>query len=1263
MKNSVKRTPFFFFSILLAFMLIAVGTALAIVPRRAATVSKTQAAAVETVTQAATQMTATSDAAEADLAGTDSPAHMQGHVIVMVEMENAPASVAYAEAYRAALAQADAQRQYALTHPKDKAARAAVSRIEAQGVTISSTAAAAVVSQVKALDAAQQAIVPALTGGSIGGQVIFRTQRVYNGISLNVDASKISEISKLPGVKAVHLMTPKTPVAFQDVDFLGVRSFWTKTVPFGGVHGENVKVADIDSGLDFVHTDFGGNGNYTGVTDTNANGQFPSAKVPGGYDFAGDAYAYPGAPSPDPIPMDCGGHGTGTASLIGGYGVNFGGSTYFGNYDNSTNITGLKISPGMAPGVKLFPLRVFGCGGSTSLVTQAIEYAMDPNGDGNFSDHYDVINMSLGSNESYADDPDSVAASNAANAGVLVCSAAGNAGDTYFIHSSPAAGPGTLSVAASYNDQNGFIYDANVTVNTPPSIAGTKFYGLQSSPKNPIPSGGLTGGVIYANPADGGPAQASGPYSPYNNAAQMSGKICLVDRGGGVGFYQKSIRAQLSGAIGVIIVNQNNPGADPIIPSITPTTGDPAVTIPVMMISKTDGDILKGAAAFDPTTGVPANPTSVTLNNDNGSITHPPNAAGALAGPGSPDTVPSYTSRGPGLPNSALKPDLTAPAEVVGVAAVRTGNQVASFNGTSSATPHVSGLMAMMRQLHPTWTVEELNALAMNTATHDLFTAVPGGSPAPANIGVGRVGAGRVDATKESNANVVAFNSTDRTLVSVSFGDVEVPVDSSVALSKNILVENKGGSSVTYNVTYQPINVLTGASFSFGTTNFTVTAGGTSTIPVNFAATGNQLKHVLAPDVSPSQAVTGGTLGRQYLTEVAGYAVLTPTAGPEPVIRVPLYAAPKPVSSLHATISNLVPTATSGSFSIPISGAGISTGSSFPTDIISLVKALELQYASDRIGDPSAPTDANAIKYVGITSDYANRAAGSGKAATVMVFGIDGFGDAPVPEFNSSDREIYIDTHSGANSPDGNFDYVIFLSSRANGTAHSNVYRPTLVNLNTGSQTSLGFSTNIFSGASLDTNSFNNSITLVPVSAANLALLVGGTGQSIIHYLVVTYDRNGAEVEETPELTYNLGAPGIVESPTTNEPFLDQDAANSAIGVTYNGAAFQSNGSLGVLLLHMHNNSGNRSDTVALRKPTITGFSPTAAKVGAFVTITGSNFGPGTVVQFGGVTATNVNVISPNTISAQVPPGAQSGAIRVSNAAGASVRGGFTVLP
>ena len=51
----------------------------------------------------------------------------------------------------------------------------------------------------------------------------------------------------------------------------------------------------------------------------------------------------------------------------------------------------------------------FGCGGSTNLVLQAIDWATDPNGDDDLSDHLDVINMSLGSSFGLDFDADAVA--------------------------------------------------------------------------------------------------------------------------------------------------------------------------------------------------------------------------------------------------------------------------------------------------------------------------------------------------------------------------------------------------------------------------------------------------------------------------------------------------------------------------------------------------------------------------------------------------------------------------------------------------------------------------------------------------------------------------------------------------------------------------------------------------------------------------------------------------------------------------------------
>ena len=1169
----------------------------------------------------------------------DLPAGLQSSVTVMVEMDAPPAAVAYAQAMKAA--QADAAVR--------GIAPASVAKIGAsKSVQISAAAASQVRNEVVTLDARQQALLPSIANA--GGQVLFRTQRVYNGIAVLVDPRHISELAAMPGVKAIHPMSPKFMTAFNSIDFLGTRSFWNKVFSGGvGIHGEGIKVADIDSGLDYLHANFGGPGTsapYASINDTSSvpNAFFPTAKIPGGFDFVGDAYDAGGSaakqvPHPDPNPLDSNGHGTGTASLIGGFGVNPGGTKYVSNYDSTTPVATLKIAPGIAPQCLLYPLRVFGTSGSTNVTTKAIEWAIDPNGDGNFSDHLDVINMSLGSNFGYPDDDSAVAATNAAAAGIIVCSASGNAGDSFYITSAPAIGGGTLSVAASFNDQAGFVANAQICNGTSGcvqpaggSLSGQKGFGIYSntSTKNP-----LAGNVVYARPADGSAA--------FTNASQVSGNIVLIDRGNNT-FSDKYDKAKAAGAIGVIIANNNRIALgentnDPITQA-TDTTLTP-VDRPDLMISFEDGNYIKSVAGFDATTGVPSTPTRVGMQPDNANVARTNAPA---------DTIPSYSSRGPGYGTNFLKPDITAPAEVVGIAANGVGNatpfqgnEVGLFNGTSSATPHVAGSMALMKQLHPTWTVEELMALAMNTSLHDLETT----TARTTKYGDGRIGSGRLDNDLASKANVVAFNATNPGLISVSFGVVQVPVNSEVHLTKNVTVRNKGGTSVSYNLSYQENGPAVGNSY-YGTTsplNVTVPAGGQITVPIQLNATGNTLEHTKDPSVSFTQ-----TNGRQYLTEKCGYLVLNPSnSSTEPILRVPLYTALKPVSSMHATTNTFTPTADSGSFNVTLDGAGIFTSSAQPVGIISVAKTFELAYASPLANSPNASTDKNRIKYVGIYSDFPTRAANA-KAATRLHFAIDSFGDSPSPDFRGSDREIFFDTDKN-----GTDDFAAYVNN--NGAGQENVYLPNLFNFYTGAASGIGIFVNEAAGNSLDTNCFNNSAVIVTVPAANLGYTGGA---SSFNYHVITFDRAGNQVDDTGTLTYDLANAGVEGGPNGAGYFVD--GAGNSFPVSYNGANIAANKSKGLLILHMHNATGNRSDIVVLQKPTIDGFSPTHAKVGANVVITGSNFGTGTKVFFSNNKQATVTPISDTSVEAKVPAGAVSGPITVSNAGGSSTSStSFTV--
>jgi hypothetical protein len=274
----------------------------------------------------------------------------------------------------------------------------------------------------------------------------------------------------------------------------------------------------------------------------------------------------------------------------------------------------------------------------------------------------------------------------------------------------------------------------------------------------------------------------------------------------------------------------------------------------------------------------------------------------------------------------------------------------------------------------------------------------------------------------------------------------------------------------------------------------------------------------------------------------------------------------------------------SGTFTLPLTGTPVNTGGPTPPDITSLVKAFELQFFNPKIGSVKAPTTPNDIKYAGVTSDYS---VNSNKANTVITFAVEGFGDAPVPESNSSDKEIFIDTNS-----DGTFDFAIFLSSlqSASATAHTNVYFPFLVNLHTRTVSIPGLRTNLVSPASKDTNSFNNSAILIPVQAAALGDLTNGLaplasagGPTKFRYLVVTFDRNGNEVMETPVLTYDLANPGFDLEGGNFEPFYYPDLTSTSIPVKYFANNFGANGSLGIWLVHMHNGDGFRSDVVPFK--------------------------------------------------------------------------------
>jgi Zn-dependent metalloprotease len=104
----------------------------------------------------------------------------------------------------------------------------------------------------------------------------------------------------------------------------------------------------------------------------------------------------------------------------------------------------------------------------------------------------------------------------------------------------------------------------------------------------PLTFAGLTGDLVLALDGVGGAdTSTTNGCTPLTNAAQVAGKIALVDRGV-CGFTVKVKNAQDAGAIGAVVAN--NVGSAPLGLG----GADPTITIPSLGISLPNGNIVKG---------------------------------------------------------------------------------------------------------------------------------------------------------------------------------------------------------------------------------------------------------------------------------------------------------------------------------------------------------------------------------------------------------------------------------------------------------------------------------------------------------------------------------------------------------------------------------------------------------------------------------------------------------------------------------------------
>lgn len=454
-----------------------------------------------------------------------------------------------------------------------------------------------------------------------------RVFRHVRGFAVEMTEAEAAELGRQPGIRFVesdperHILeaVQRTPAIRRPFPAEG----GTQQTPYGigltnasmvwpVTRGGGVKVAVIDTGIDTTHPDLVG-------------------AYSGGWDFVND----------DADPQDDNGHGTHVSGTIAAA-------------DNTVGVVGV------APDADLYALKILDAEGSGrgGDMIAAVDWAIDPNGDSDTSDHMDVINLSLGGSSSSILEREAFERARAV--GIVCVAASGNNHPERLFVDFPAAYPAVIAVGAI--DQTTTITSFSqrgpemALVGAGFEVLSTVFLGEAYL----ISAGTLDSIISFPMEYSSEPGAVSGSIVSCGRGgagefpAGVAGNVALIERGDRT-FKEKSDNAKSAGAKAAIIYNNESGiffgtlcAAEPCIPPNTPT--NPILTVSASM---EDGQILLGR-----------NGDSVTIE-------------------------------------------------------LGSASDYGLNNGTSMATPHVAGVAALLKALDP-FASEDAIRTAMQTTARDL---------------------------------------------------------------------------------------------------------------------------------------------------------------------------------------------------------------------------------------------------------------------------------------------------------------------------------------------------------------------------------------------------------------------------------------------------------------------------------------------------------------------------------------------------------------
>ncbi|XP_062225656.1 subtilisin-like protease SBT1.7 [Phragmites australis] len=401
-------------------------------------------------------------------------------------------------------------------------------------------------------------------------------------------------------------------------------------------------------------------------------------------------------------PRDYYGHGSHTSSTAAGSAVK--GASYFG-YANGT-------ATGIAPMARVAMYKAVFSADTLESASTDVLAAMDRA----IADGVDVMSLSLGFPEtSYDTNVIAIGAFSAMQKGIFVTCSAGNDGsDGYTIMN---GAPWITTVGASSIDRD---FTATVTLGS--GSGARRIQGKSVYPQ----STAVAGANLYYG--HGNKSKQKCEYSSLSRK-DVSGRYVFCTAG-------ESVRQQMDEV-------QSNGGRGAIIASDMKEFLQPTeYTMPLVLVTLSDGAAIAKYVTAAATRGAPKVSTRFVLTE-----------LGVKPAP----TVAYFSARGPSQISPAiLKPDVVAPGvdilaawvpnkEIMELGKQKLFAKYMLVSGTSMSSPHVAGVAALLRSVHPDWSPAAIRSAMMTTAyvkdnANNVIVSMPSGSPAtPLDFGSGHV--------------------------------------------------------------------------------------------------------------------------------------------------------------------------------------------------------------------------------------------------------------------------------------------------------------------------------------------------------------------------------------------------------------------------------------------------------------------------------------------------------------------------------------------